>query len=139
MKFFKKSIIPFAILLAVVIVVMVNSVNNYNQERAFRAQDASKKKPQCSVIRAGKTETIVAVRGVSMPRIPLAEARAPLLIALDAGTSSIRALAYDGVTGKKLRDEMADQRLDAHEADGATLARGQAQETIDRLQEMFAE
>jgi Ca2+-transporting ATPase len=47
-----------AILLAVVIVVLVNSVNNYNQERAFRAQDATKKKPQCSVMRSGKVETI---------------------------------------------------------------------------------
>lgn len=30
-----------------------------------------------------------------MPRVPLAEAPAPLLIAVDAGTSSVRALAYD--------------------------------------------
>lgn len=31
-----------------------------------------------------------------MPRVPLADARAPFVIALDAGTSSVRALAYDG-------------------------------------------
>jgi len=31
-----------------------------------------------------------------MPSVPLAAACAPLLLALDAGTSSVRALACDG-------------------------------------------
>src|SRR4051794_18532033 len=33
--------------------------------------------------------------GAAMPSVSLADARAPLLVALDAGTSSVRALAFD--------------------------------------------
>ncbi len=38
-----------------------------------------------------------------MPRVSLADARAPLVIALDAGTSSVRALACDG-DGRDIRE-----------------------------------
>lgn len=54
-----------------------------------------------------------------MPRIPLAEARAPLLIALDAGTSSIRALAYDGA-GRDIHNSEEQIKYALHTtADGA--------------------
>ncbi|MBA3451270.1 MAG: hypothetical protein H0T18_08670, partial [Chloroflexia bacterium] len=56
-----------------------------------------------------------------MPSIALADARGPLIIALDAGTSSVRALAYDAA-GHAVREteEQIPYRLETTADGGAT-------------------